>query len=270
MGFSTVKLKPLSELISLRGKKALITGAASGIGEAIALRFAEAGAYLYLVDINEEGLKAVAGKVSELGVGAEVFKVDLSRKEEIDRLWDSLKGREPDILVNNAGIYLFKDFLEVDEGFLEKVMNVNLTAVFWMCQHMIRSRKGRGGVIINIGSIEAVLPFAKGLVHYDISKAGVLALTRALAREYGKEGFRINAVVPGGIRTPGTERLKREAVLKLRIDVIKTGMNFMSRLPLGRMGEPDEVARMVLVLASDLASYVQGALIPVDGGFLSA
>ena len=270
MGFSTVKLKPLSELISLRGKKALITGAASGIGEAIALRFAEAGAYLYLVDINEEGLKAVAGKVSELGVGAEVFKVDLSRKEEIDRLWDSLKGREPDVLVNNAGIYLFKDFLEVDEEFLEKVMNVNLTAVFWMCQHMIRSRKGRGGVIINIGSIEAVLPFAKGLVHYDISKAGVLALTRALAREYGKEGFRINAVVPGGIRTPGTEKLKREAVLKLRIDVIKTGMNFMSRLPLGRMGEPDEVARMVLVLASDLASYVQGALIPVDGGFLSA
>lgn len=107
-------------------------------------------------------------------------------------------------------------------------------------------------------------------MHYDISKAGVLALTRALAREYGKEGFRINAVVPGGIRTPGTEKLKREAVLKLRVDVIRTGMNFMSRLPLGRMGEPDEVARMVLVLASDLASYVQGALIPVDGGFLSA
>jgi len=147
---------------------------------------------------------------------------------------------------------------------------VNLMAVFWMCQHMIRARRGRGGVIINIGSIEAVMPFAKGLVHYDISKAGVLALTRALAREYGKEGFRINAVVPGGIRTPGTEKLKREAVLKLRVDVIRTGMNFMSRLPLGRMGEPDEVARMVLVLASDLASYVQGALIPVDGGFLSA
>ena len=270
MGSGKEELKPLNVLISLRSKKTLITGAASGIGEAIALRFAEAGAYLYLVDINEEGLRAVAGKVSELGVGAEVFKVDLSRKEEIDRLWVSLRGREPDILVNNAGIYLFKDFLEVNEGFLEKVINVNLTAVFWMCQHMIRSRKGRGGVIINIGSIEAVLPFAKGLVHYDISKAGVLALTRALAREYGKEGFRINAVVPGGIRTPGTEKLKREAVLKLRVDVIRTGMNFMSRLPLGRMGEPDEVARMVLVLASDLASYVQGALIPVDGGFLSA
>jgi len=135
---------------------------------------------------------------------------------------------------------------------------------------MIRSRKGRGGVIINVGSIEAIMPFAEGLAHYDMSKAGVLALTRALAREYGKEGFRINAVVPGWIRTPGTEKLKREALTKLRIDLIKTGINFMSRLPLGRAGEPDEVARIVLVLASDLASYVHGAIIPVDGGFLSA
>ena len=270
MGFSTVKLKPLSELISLRGKKALITGAASGIGEAIALRFAEAGAYLYLVDINEEGLKAVAGKVSELGVGAEVFKVDLSRKEEIDRLWVSLRGREPDILVNNAGIYLFKDFLEVDEGFLEKVMNVNLTAVFWMCQYMIKTRKDKGGIIINIGSIEAILPFAEGLVHYDVAKAGLLALTRALAKEYGRNSFRINAIIPGGIKTTSVEKLRREALLKMRVDVIKTGINFMNRLPLGRMGDPDEVARVVVFLASELSSYVHGTFIPVDGGFLSA
>jgi len=99
MGSGKEELKPLNELISLRGKKALITGAASGIGEAIALRFAEAGAYLYLVDINEEGLKTTASKVSGHGVGAEVFKVDLSRKEEIDHLWDSLKGRDPKYLL---------------------------------------------------------------------------------------------------------------------------------------------------------------------------
>ena len=135
---------------------------------------------------------------------------------------------------------------------------------------MVRRRLDKGGVIINIGSIEAILPFAKGLVHYDISKMGVIALTRALAREYGKKGFRVNAIVPGGIKTPGVEKLRREAVLKLKMDVIKTGMNFMSRLPLGRMGDPDEVARIVVVLASDLASYVHGAVIPVDGGFLSA
>ena len=133
-----------------------------------------------------------------------------------------------------------------------------------------KEEERQGRVIINLGSIEAILPFAKGLVHYDISKMGILALTRALAREYGKDGFRINAIVPGGIKMPGTERLRREAILKLKLDVIKTGMNFLSRLPLGRMGDPDEVARMMLVLATDLSTYVHGALIPVDGEFLSA
>ncbi len=263
--------KPLIELLSLKNKTSLITGAASGIGEAIALRFAEAGSNLYLVDIDYNGLRRVSNRVKELfDVDVEVFRVDLSRKEEIDRLWDSIRGREPDILVNNAGIYLFKDFTEVDEKLFEKTLAVNLKAVFWMCQYMIKRRLGKGGVIVNIGSIEAILPFAKGLVHYDVSKMGIIALTRALAREHGRHGFRINAVVPGGIKTPGVEKLRREALLKLKVDVIKTGVEFMSRLPLGRFGEPDEVARIVLVLASDLASYVHGAIIPVDGGFLSA
>ncbi len=261
---------PLVELISLKGKRALITGAASGIGEAIALRLAEARADLYLVDINVEALEQVKKNVKEMfNIGVEVFNVDLSRKENIDELWDKLRGREPDILVNNAGIYLFHDFLEVDEKLLEKTLAVNLESVFWMCQYMIKNRIDKGGVIVNIGSIEAILPFARGLVHYDISKIGVIALTRALAREYGRKGFRINAVIPGGIKTPGVERLKREAILKMKINLIKTGIDFMNRLPLGRFGEPDEVARIVLVLASDLASYINGALIPVDGGFLS-
>lgn len=263
--------KSLHELISLRGRKTIVTGAASGIGEAISLRFAEAGADLYLVDINEERLHSVAENIRKsYDIEIETFRVDLSRKEEIDKLWESLKNKEPDILVNNAGVYKFRDFLEVDEAFFEKTLSVNLKSAFYMCQHMIRSRGKRGGVIINIGSIESILPFAKNLVHYDVSKMGIIALTRALAREYGKYGYRVNAVIPGGIKTPGVEKLKREALLKFDVDVIETGVNFMIRLPLKRFGEPDEVARVVLFLASDLASYVHGAIIPVDGGFLSA
>ncbi len=263
--------RSIHELISLKGRRSLVTGAASGIGEAIAYRFAEAGADLILVDINTERLSQVRNYIKEsYGVDVEAFQVDLSRKEEIDKLWESLKGEEPDTLVNNAGIYVFRNFLEVDEELLEKTLAVNLKSVFWMCHHMIRARGDRGGVIINISSIEAILPFAQGLVHYDVSKMGVIALTRALAREYGRRGYRVNAVVPGGIKSPGVERLRREAILKLKMDVIKTGMEFMSRLPLRRLGEPDEVARVALFLASDLASYVHGAVIPVDGGFLSA
>jgi len=268
-------LLPLSELISLKGEKALITGSALGIGKAMACRFAEAGADLELVDMNERGLRIVAGELSKYAVKINIHKVDLSSKEAIDTLWEKLKGKEPNILVNNAGIYPFKNFLEVDGAFLSKVMDINLKSVLLMCQHMIRnrlkirSRLERGGVIINIGSIEALMPFVEGMTPYSISKAGVIALTRALAKEYGKNGFRINVIIPGGIVTPGTKAVARE-VTQLHLSLLRTGVLFSSRLPLKRGGLPDEVARIAVVLASDLSSYVHGALIPVDGGFLSA
>jgi len=262
-------LKPLSELVSLAGKRALITGCAVGIGKAMAYRFAEAGADLELVDIDRRGLVAVRKELLQFKGEINTHRVDVSKKEEIDSLWEELSGREPDILVNNAGVYPFKGFLEVDYAFLGKVMDINLLSAFLMCQHMIRRRSKRGGVIINVGSIEAILPFAEGLVPYNISKAGVIALTRALAKEYGKHGFRINVIIPGGIVTPGTKAVARD-ITQFKLGLLITGAQFKMRLPLNRGGQPDEVARIALVLASDLSSYVHGALIAVDGGFLSA
>ncbi|MDI9643639.1 MAG: SDR family oxidoreductase [Candidatus Verstraetearchaeota archaeon] len=269
MGSKIDDLVPLEELISLREKTALITGSATGIGKAIARRFAEAGANLELVDINEKGLDEVKGELESYCVRVNIHIVDLSKKAQIDSLWEGLSGKEPDILVNNAGIYPSKSFLDVDEVFLDKVMGVNLESVFWMCQQMIRRRLKKGGIIINMGSIEAVMPLKEGLSHYDASKAGVMVLSRALASEYGKHGFRINVLVPGGIWTSGTKSLALEAI-KLNMNVVKSGIEYDMRTPLRRLGKPDEVARMALVLASDLSSYVNGALIVVDGGFLSA
>jgi NAD(P)-dependent dehydrogenase (short-subunit alcohol dehydrogenase family) len=262
-------LRPLAELISLKGRGALITGSAAGIGQAMAYRFAEAGADLQLVDLDKDGLARVKEALSRFGREIETHQVDLSHKEEVDRLWAGLSGKEPDILVNNAGIYPFKNFLEVDDTFLKKVMDINLNSVFWMCHQMIKRRLNRGGVIINVGSIEAILPFTEDLVPYNISKTGVLALTRALAKEYGRRGFRINALVPGGIVTPGTKAVAKD-ITQFKMSLIGIGIKFKTRLPLNRGGQPDEVARVALVLASDLSSYVHGALIPVDGGFLSA
>lgn len=260
--------KPLADLLSLRGKRALITGAASGIGAAMSRRFAEAGAELELADIDTDGLKEIQAELAASGGKVSTYTVDLSRRSDIARLWASLQGREPDVLVNNAGVYPMKAFLDVDLAFLQKVADINLNAVFWMCQDMIRARGSKGGVILNVGSIEALLPFKDDLAHYSMSKAGVLALTRALAKDYGKD-FRVNALVPGGILTPGTRHVARD-ILKGHLGLVKDGVEFRARLPVGRFGDPDEVALMALVLASDLASYVQGALIPVDGGFLSA
>lgn len=133
---------------------------------------------------------------------------------------------------------------------------------------MIRSRLKRGGVIINLSSIEAILPFTTDLVPYNISKTGVIALTRALAKEYGRNGFRINVIIPGGIITLGTKAVAKQ-LYQFDMGILKSGVQYRMRLPLGRGGQPDEVARVALFLASDLSSYVHGALIPVDGGFLS-
>jgi NAD(P)-dependent dehydrogenase (short-subunit alcohol dehydrogenase family) len=260
--------KSASELFSLKGKTALITGAAAGIGEAIATRFAEAGANLIMVDKNEDGLKHLQEELAIFHTKIQILKIDMSIREQIETLWTNLEN-PPEILVNNVGIYPPEDFKDLKEEFWQKVLDTNLNSTFRMCQKMIQQRYQSGGVIINIASIEAIIPFASNMVHYDTSKAGVIALTRALAKEYGSRGFRINALLPGGIDTPGTREIAKRIWKQFDIGLIPTGINFQSRLPLGRRGKPDEVACVALFLASELASYVQGALIPVDGGFLS-
>ncbi len=263
------KVRSLQDLLSLQGKLSLITGAASGIGKAIAERYAEAGSDLNLVDIDGKGLKDLSEEMKSGGVNVRTYEIDLSSKVEIDLLWNKIGTRVPDVLVNNAGIYPFRKFEQVDEPFLDKIYNINMKAVFWMCQKMITARADLGGVIINISSIEAILPFKDGMYCYGPSKWGVLSLTRSLAKDYSNKGFRINAILPGGISTPGTRNVAK-GLLKLQFGLVKDGIEFMARLPMKRFGEPDEVARIATVLASDLAAYVTGAAIPVDGGFLSA
>jgi NAD(P)-dependent dehydrogenase (short-subunit alcohol dehydrogenase family) len=262
------EMPDLQKLVSLVGKRALITGAAAGIGRAIACRFAEAGADLELVDIDRGNLLELAENLQKYEVKVQTWVVDLACKQDIDDLWSRLE-LSPDILVNNAGVYPFSHFLDVSESLYRKVMETNLFSVYWMCQHMIARRLKQGGVIINLGSIEALVPFKDDLAHYSVSKAGVIALTRALAKEHAKHGFRVNALLPGGIVTQGTRKAAMK-VLKFNFDLLKTGIEFRQRLPAGRAGQPDEVARMALVLASEMASYVHGAAIPIDGGFLAA
>jgi 3-oxoacyl-[acyl-carrier protein] reductase len=268
------RLKPLADCISLKGKTALITGAASGIGRSISLRFAEASADLLLVDIDEKGLAVTAGLLEKFNCTKKNYVVDLSRKSEIDDFWDRLIGDAgagiPDIIINNAGIYPFKNYLQVNEAFYARTLEINLNSVFWMCQNFIRKRGKLGGIIVNVSSIEAVVPFKEDLAHYSISKSGVIALTRSLSRDYGRKGFRVNGVLPGAIKTPGTGTHIKNAILKLQLNLIKTSIDFNARLTAGRWGNPDEVARVVLFLSSDLSSYVHGVMLPVDGGFLAS
>jgi len=158
-------LRPLSRLISLEKKRAMITGAGAGIGKAIAYRYAEAGADLELVDINQKSLETAKEELSQFKVDIGIHRVDVSRKEEIDTLWHGFDGDAPCVLVNNAEIYPSKKFLEVDQAFLKKVFDVNLNSAFWMCQNMIERRLNKGGIIINVGSIEALLPLKNDMAH---------------------------------------------------------------------------------------------------------
>lgn len=259
-------------LLDFVGRRILVSGAAAGIGRATALLFAAAGADVLLVDRDEAGIEKVADEIRSLGKAAHALPVDLSDARAIDALWARIDDENllPDTLVNNAGVYPFRDFLEIDPEFLRTVSAVNMESPLWMCQHLIRRRQRMGGVIVNVSSIEALLPFTEHMAAYSMSKAGVIALTRALARDYGKRRFRINAILPGAIRTPGTQQLMRDAILRGQVRKVRTGINFQSRLPAGHWGRPEDVARVAVFLASDLASYIHGAMIPVDGGFLSA
>ena len=262
-------LPGLDDLISLKGKHALITGPASGIGKAIAYRFAEAGADLSLVSAHGDNLAKTKSELPGLATHISCHVADVSDKSAVDELWANLRGNEPDILVNNVGMYPFRHFVDVDEAFYQHVMKTNLDSVYWMCQQMIAKRMEQGGVIINVGSTDGIRPFKEALSHYSVSKAGVIALTKTLAKEFAKNGFRINAIVPGAIRPPDAKSIGKQ-VLKGGLGVVKTGLEYMHQIPVGRLWQADEVARMALVLASDLASYVHGAAIPVDGGFLSS
>ncbi len=258
----------LQDLMDLTGRKAVVTGAAAGIGKAIAIRLAEAGADVVAVDRDEAGLAALTCELAPFGRDVTTHQVDLADSAAIDRLWEGM-GQPPSILVNNAGLYPGRAFHEVDDELYRTTVGVNLDAVFRMCQRFVQARGNRGGTIVNIGSIEAVLPFKDDLAAYSMSKAGVIALTRALAREYARHGVRANVVLPGGILTPGTRRVAKD-VLRGRVGLVKTGYDFIQRVPARRMGTPDEVARVVLFLCSDLAAYVHGAVLAVDGGFLSS
>jgi len=256
----------INKLISLENKTALITGASSGIGEETAKIFAQAGATLNLFDINIKGLKKIK-KVLSKQTQVNIFQIDLSNKKEIDAIFKENRLK-PNIVVNNAGIYPTQNYLSLTEKEYQKVVDINLNSMFWICQNYIK-QKEKNGIIVNISSIEAVLPFKKDLIPYSISKSGVISLTRSIARDYGRKNFRANVVLPGAIKTSGTRKLVNDAILKIKVPLLKTGYLFNNRLAVGRWGEPDEVAKTILFLSSDLASYVQGTILAVDGGFLS-
>lgn len=249
----------------LKNKVALITGARRGMGKADALILAGYGAKVVITDINQEECQEVADEIKKQGGEAIAFKMNVADKTEVEEVVakTAKKFGAIDILVNNAGIVEFKPFLDLTEEDWDKTININLKGQFLCAQAAAKQmQKQGGGVIINIASVamgQQGVGFPN-IAHYCASKGGIAALTEALAVELAPFNIRVNGIAPGLIDTPMVASIKADPAQLAGL---------LSRVPLKRVGKPEEIAEVVAFLASDNSSYMTGSMLVVDGGWLA-
>jgi len=250
---------------NLDNKVAIITGARQGMGRTHALTLAKAGAKVVVSDISLEDCQKVVEEIKKDGGEAIAVKCDVSKKKEIDEMinktiekWDKI-----DIFVNNAGICQFKPFLELTEEEWDKTLDINLKGYFLCAQAVAKEMaKQKVGVIVNIGSVamgQQGIGFPN-IVHYCASKGGIAGMTEALAIELASYNIRVNTIAPGMIETPMIDPVKQDS---------KSMEAILGRVPMHRVGEPEEVSELVLFLASDASSYMTGSVVVIDGGWLA-
>ncbi len=249
----------------LKGKVAIVTGARRGMGKVHALKLAQEGVKVVVSDISEEDCQKVVDEIGKTGEEGLAVKCDVSKKKEVDELVKKTieKFGKIDILVNNAGIAQFKPFLEITEEEWNRTLDINLRGYFLCAQAAAKEMtKQKSGVIVNIASVamgQQGVGFPN-LVHYCASKGGIVGMTEAMALELAPLGIRVNVVAPGMIETPMIDPIKQDP---------KAMEGLMARVPLKRVGKPEEVSNLVLFLASDTSSYMTGAAVVIDGGWLA-
>jgi 2-deoxy-D-gluconate 3-dehydrogenase len=252
----------IQELLDFTGKVAIVTGAGKGVGVGIATWLADAGTDVVVTSRTLADLEKVVKDIEATGHKALAIPGDVSRAADVKRVVDGAIKHfgKIDILVNNAAIFPSYSFLEITEQQWQQVQDINIKGMFLFCQAVARQmvKQGKGGKIVNIASIEGEFPLTAGRVHYHASKGAVINFTRGLAKELAEYKINVNAIAPGMTDTPGLQT----AMGGWKPDAI-TG-----RIPLGRLGTPDDIAKAVLFMASDAAEYVTGALLFVDGGLL--
>jgi 3-oxoacyl-[acyl-carrier protein] reductase len=246
-------------MFKLNDKVAMVTGAARGLGQAIAVKLAEAGADLALCDLNAEWLEETAGKVKALGRKVECYGVNVADGESVNAGVKAITKDfgKIDVLVNNAGITKDGLIMRMSEDDWDAVLNVNLKGVFLCTKAAMRGMmKQRSGTIVNIASVIGLMGNA-GQANYAASKGGVIAFSKTVAKELASRNVRCNAVAPGFIRTAMTDKLDEEVQNKMK-----------ELIPLNRFGEPEDIANVVLFLASDASAYVTGQVLSTCGGMV--
>lgn len=252
----------------LRGQKALVTGASSGIGRSVALALGQAGADVMVnYASNQDTAEQVVDELKTFGRRALSFQADVSREEQVQAMFEHLLGEfgAIDILVNNAGVQRDAPFDELSIGDWQQVLDINLTGQFLCAREAVRAFKHQGvrrdiscaaGKIICMSSVHEVIPWA-GHANYAASKGGVMLMMKSLAQEVAPFHIRVNSIAPGAIRT----RINQQAW-----DTSGAYQSLLDLIPYGRIGEPEDIARLVAWLASDESDYIQGTSIVIDGG----
>lgn len=263
----------IANLLSLEGKKAIVTGGAMGIGESIAEHLALAGADVLIVDIADSSeVQDSMEKVKQEHSQIKYFNADLNTPGIYEHIVKKAMDEFGDIhiLVNNAGIFQYRPADQMTEDIWDRTMTINLKALSFLSIEFVKALKslGHGGRIINISSVDSIHPTGN-LSHYDSSKGGVNMFTKALAKEVGAHGITVNAIAPGGVVTPGVSKIVGEELSEEQKQQMQAQTKqFIQALPLKRMGQPEEIARIALFLASDCSSYMTGSIVVADGGLL--
>lgn len=264
-----MELIPKDKLLNLSGKTAIVTGGSLGIGYGISYRLAEAGANVIIAGRNSDEAEKAASELTGKNFKALAVKTDVSKEEDVKNMvLQAVKTfGSIDILVNNAGIFPFMTVSQIKTEMFDEVLAVNLRGVFlctkYAAEQMIK--QGKGGRIINITSIDAIHPSMIGLAHYDASKHGVWGFTKNVALELAPHNIWVNAVAPGGVMTHGVAVAQAQGK---PVQVDRNPEPPKMDVPMGRMGIPDDIGKAVLFLVSDMATYMTGSQIVVDGGYL--
>jgi NAD(P)-dependent dehydrogenase (short-subunit alcohol dehydrogenase family) len=250
--------------MKLTGKVAIVTGAGSGIGEAIAKRLSEEGAVVAIWDIDEAGGSRVVREIEEKGRHAEFFRLDVTKEKEVQDAVESVakKYQKIDIMVNNAGVGKAGTVLEQTEEDWDLMMSVNAKGAFFGCKYAVKQMVSQEtkGSIVNIASVAGIV----GVLNragYCASKAAIVGLTKSVASDFAETGIRVNSISPGTIESPWIKK-----ILADNPEPEKTRLQMQQRQPIGRMGTPEEMANLVVFLASDEASFITGSNIVADGG----
>ena len=267
----SAELRSLGDLADLSGRVSMVTGAARGFGAAIANRLAEAGATVVLADVRLDEVERTASQIAQRTGGTCIAQsLDVTDEAAVDAAFDSL-GAEPgpvDILVNNAGVFSNHLAHEMPMAEFDRILRINVRGSYLCSRAALRQMRAAGrGVIVNVASVDALGSSAEGLTHYTTSKHAIAGMTRSLAIESAPVGVRVNAVCPGAAMTEGAVELVTGGE-ETGIDVEAQWQGIVDRTPLGRLCDVDDVARAVVFLASDMAAFVTGVLLPVDGGIL--